>query len=115
MSERDPGPPRARALTPDRRALPAQQPARSGASPAPGEPATRIPRRDPSAPVPLSFAQQRLWFMDQLAPGSAFYNVPFVVPLAGAVDADALRWSLDELVARHEALRTSFPTVDGTP
>ncbi|HEX8436630.1 amino acid adenylation domain-containing protein, partial [Archangium sp.] len=65
--------------------------------------------------LPLSFAQQRLWFLDQMEPGSASYNIPFAVTLRGAVDAEALEKSLAEVVRRHEALRTTFEEVDGQP
>jgi surfactin family lipopeptide synthetase A len=57
---------------------------------------------------PLSFAQQRLWFMDQLVPGSASYNIPFAFRLEGGLDTGALEESLAEIVRRHEALRTTF-------
>jgi amino acid adenylation domain-containing protein/thioester reductase-like protein len=60
---------------------------------------------------PLSFAQQRLWFLDQLEPGTSLYNVPSVLRLRGALDADALCRALGEIVDRHEALRTVFRTV----
>ncbi|WP_415835650.1 amino acid adenylation domain-containing protein, partial [Corallococcus soli] len=59
--------------------------------------------------LPLSFAQQRLWFLDQLEPDSALYNVPAPLRLEGTLDTDALERSLTELVRRHEVLRTSFP------
>jgi amino acid adenylation domain-containing protein len=65
--------------------------------------------------LPLSFAQQRLWFLDQLEPGNLFYNIPLAVRLKGALDADALRRALNEIVRRHEALRTTFAAVDGRP
>src|SRR5262245_41053485 len=68
-----------------------------------------------SGPVPLSFAQQRLWFLDQLVPGNPFYNINSVVPLKVPIDVKALRWSVNEIVRRHDALRTVFTTVDGTP
>lgn len=75
-----------------------------------------IPRRDPGAPVPLSFAQERLWFMEQFAPGTAAYNIPVVRRLRGPLDTGALRASLDASVARHETLRSRYPaTDDGRP
>ncbi|HEY0734368.1 MAG TPA: amino acid adenylation domain-containing protein, partial [Herpetosiphonaceae bacterium] len=58
--------------------------------------------------LPLSFAQQRLWFLDQLEPNNPFYNVPAAVRLAGALDVGALQQSLNALVRRHETLRTTF-------
>jgi hypothetical protein len=57
---------------------------------------------------PLSFAQERLWFLDQYEPDSAEYNVPQAFRLRGALDADRLRRALGRLVARHEVLRTVF-------
>ena len=65
--------------------------------------------------APLTFAQERLWFLDRLQPGSAAYNIAGVLRLRGAVDATALRGSLEELVRRHDALRTVFAEVDGRP
>ena len=65
--------------------------------------------------MPLSFAQQRLWFMHQLAPNSAFYNVPSATRLEGKLKLDALKWSLDQLVVRHEAVRTTFSADNGVP
>jgi amino acid adenylation domain-containing protein len=66
-------------------------------------------------PLPLSFAQERLWFIDRLDPGSAVYNIPGAWRLAGALDVDALERALGEIVRRHEALRTAFAEVDGSP
>ncbi len=65
--------------------------------------------------LPLSFAQQRLWFLDQLQPGNPFYNVPFVVRLAGRLEVRALERTLSEVVRRHEVLRTCFPSQGGEP
>ncbi len=62
-----------------------------------------------------SFAQQRLWFLDQLEPGSTEYSVPMAWRLTGALDADALRCALERVVDRHEVLRTAFAVVDDTP
>ncbi|MBZ4423334.1 non-ribosomal peptide synthetase, partial [Myxococcus sp. RHSTA-1-4] len=64
---------------------------------------------------PVSFAQQRLWFIDQLQPGSPTYNMPTFVRMEGALDVDALRRGFDELARRHEALRTTFTQQDGQP
>ncbi|NPD24476.1 non-ribosomal peptide synthetase, partial [Corallococcus exiguus] len=74
-----------------------------------------FPMRDRSKPAELSFAQQRLWFMDQLAPGSPLYNVPVAVRLEGAVDVPVLERSLLEVVRRHESLRTTFQGGDSGP
>ena len=65
--------------------------------------------------VPLSFAQQRLWFIDQLEPNSPLYNVPTVARLSGTLNIEALRRALDALMARHESLHTRFVDVEGNP
>ena len=65
--------------------------------------------------LPLSFAQQRLWLLDRLDPGSPVYNVPRALRLVGALNLDALSRSLTEIVRRHEALRTTFPIIDEQP
>jgi amino acid adenylation domain-containing protein len=74
-----------------------------------------IPRRADAGPAPLSFAQERLWLLDQLEAGGAGYNVPLALRLEGPLDVDALRRALADLVRRHESLRTVFPRVDGEP
>ncbi|GLW34746.1 non-ribosomal peptide synthetase/MFS transporter [Actinoplanes regularis] len=74
-----------------------------------------IPRRAEADP-PLSYAQERLWFMEQYAPGTRAYTIPVVRRIRGPLDPQAVRAALGHLVARHEALRTSFPaTDDGRP
>ncbi|AEI67145.1 non-ribosomal peptide synthetase [Corallococcus macrosporus] len=65
--------------------------------------------------IPLSFAQQRLWFLAQLEPSSTVYNVPASVRLAGALNVAALERSFEALVGRHESLRTTFRTEGGAP
>ncbi|HEX2188134.1 MAG TPA: amino acid adenylation domain-containing protein [Longimicrobiaceae bacterium] len=74
-----------------------------------------IGRRSFAGPAPLSFAQQRLWFLDRLAPGSAAYNMFQGLRMRGPLDVAALRGSLAWLVRRHETLRTVFREVDGEP
>jgi amino acid adenylation domain-containing protein len=65
--------------------------------------------------LPLSFAQERLWFFDQLEPGSAAYNIPRALRLKGALDTKALQQSLDAIFARHEVLRLIFLSENGKP
>ena len=71
--------------------------------------ASAIPRRAAETVPPLSFAQERLWFMEQLAPGSAAHAIPVALRLRGPLDADALRRALRDLADRHETLRMSYP------
>ncbi|MGB3636257.1 MAG: amino acid adenylation domain-containing protein [Rivularia sp. (in: cyanobacteria)] len=64
---------------------------------------------------PLSFAQQRLWFLNKLEPGNRAYNISLGVKLSGELDVGVLEQSLNEIIRRHEALRTTFTTVNGQP
>ena len=80
-----------------------------------GERAPAIERVDREQRLPLSFAQQRLWFLDQLEPGMTAYNMPLAIRLRGALDVAALSETLDEIVRRHEVLRTTFVVVEGEP
>ena len=88
---------------------------RGGAEAAPRRPAPPLVPVPREGRLPLSFAQQRLWFLAQLEPGSALYNVPIALALDGPLDVAALARSLDEIVRRHEVLRTRFPGVEGQP
>lgn len=74
-----------------------------------------VSRGEQSNLVPLSFAQQRLWFLEQLQPGNTLYNFPAAVRLQGQLNVTALEQSINQLIKRHEILRTTFTTVDGQP
>ncbi|MGK5642913.1 condensation domain-containing protein, partial [Streptomyces sp. URMC 126] len=74
-----------------------------------------VPRRARRDTAVLSFAQERLWFLAQLHPGNPYHNMVEAIRLRGPLDRDALRRSLDHLLARHEALRTVFDVHDGEP
>jgi microcystin synthetase protein McyA len=74
-----------------------------------------IARAERGQRLPLSFAQQRLWFLAQMKEVSRAYHVPMGLHLKGELDAGALRRALDRIVARHEALRTTFVSIDGEP
>jgi amino acid adenylation domain-containing protein len=77
-------------------------------------PVVRAPR-SPETGEPLSFAQRRLWFLDQMQPGSPFYNIPIALSLAGRLDRAAFAASVAGIVRRHESLRTAFDEVDSEP
>ncbi|MEM9087118.1 MAG: amino acid adenylation domain-containing protein [Cyanobacteria bacterium P01_F01_bin.53] len=66
-------------------------------------------------PIPLSFAQQRLWFLHQMQPDLAVYNLPMAIQVEGFLETEAFSQSLNEIVRRHEVLRTRFVTVEGQP
>jgi amino acid adenylation domain-containing protein len=99
-------------LTPEQRAYMEQRLRERGAEVLRTE---SIPRRADCGTAPLSFAQQRLWFLDQLKPGIAAYNLPLARRLRGALDVAALEKSVTEVLRRHDALRTVFPVRDGQP
>jgi amino acid adenylation domain-containing protein len=68
-----------------------------------------------TGPIPLSSGQERLWFLDRLEPNSPLYNIPTALRLEGDLNAPALAEALNEILRRHEALRTTFPNVEGSP
>ncbi len=79
-------------------------------------PEQRIPRQPRESNVfPLSFAQERLWFLEQIEPGTSVYNFPFAFGLRGHLNVTALEQALNEIVKRHEVLRTTFATLEGQP
>jgi amino acid adenylation domain-containing protein len=80
-----------------------------------GAPPPPVRRRTDGGPAPLSFAQERLWFLDQLAPGRATYNLPYHAELSGPLDTAALESALSAVVSRHEVLRATFPAPGGAP
>lgn len=83
-----------------------------------GNSTTRLPpikQTERKALLPLSFGQQRLWFLDQLDPGNPAYNIPFAIRFRGPLDLYALHLSVNEILARHEALRMAFTTVGAEP
>ena len=100
------------ALSPAKRAL-LEREIRKGT--ANSGPTLRIPRRPVSDVAPLSFAQQRLWVLSQIEPHSVAYNEPKTFRIEGALDLEALQRALDEIVVRHETLRTTFASGDGEP
>ena len=76
---------------------------------------TSIPRRRTSKPCPLSFAQQRLWFLDQMGSGLTVYNMPYPVRVQGKLNIKILEDTFTEIIRRHESLRTKFINLDGEP
>src|SRR5215212_916083 len=80
-----------------------------------GSKAREIPRRAEGDPCPLSFSQQRLWFLDQLTPANAAYHVPSALRLSGPLNVAGLKQAFREIIRRHEVLRTTFTMIDGQP
>ncbi len=74
-----------------------------------------IPRAEKADYYPLSFSQQRLWFLDQFEPGSPLYNIPNSVRMNGPLNLSALEHAFDEIISRHDILRTTFSARDGQP
>jgi amino acid adenylation domain-containing protein len=72
----------------------------------------RVPR---DAPLPLSMNQEHLWYLDQMIPGTPFFNIPCVYRLIGHLNVTVLQTALKEIIRRHEAFRTTFTTIDGRP
>lgn len=99
-------------LPPEKRALLAARVARAE-RPARGR--EQIPRRETAGPAPLSYTQQSVWFLDQLYPKNVAYNSPIAVRLTGRLDPDALEWSWNQIICRHDLLRTVFELHQGDP
>ncbi|MEF7612900.1 amino acid adenylation domain-containing protein [Aquincola sp. MAHUQ-54] len=102
-------------LSPEKRALLAQRLRARSQGTEGGAPRITPRPRSGDERFRLSHAQERLWFLDQMNPGNAFYNIPAAIPLRFAVNAAALERALNELVRRHESLRTTFESPDGQP
>lgn len=99
-------------LTPERRELLEHLLRETGLE---AETNNNIPRRQNNGPAPASFAQQRLWFLDQLVPNSPFYNLSTAVRFRAVLSIPVLERSINAIVQRHEALRTTFAAEDGRP
>ncbi len=80
-----------------------------------GEPLPPVRRQSAAGPAPLSFPQERLWFLERLQPGTAAYHIPFVLRLTGPLNVQVLERTLNEIQRRHEVLRTSFPLAGDQP
>ncbi|MBE7150062.1 amino acid adenylation domain-containing protein [Bacillus mycoides] len=76
-------------------------------------PNAKIPAVHRNKELPLTFAQQRMWFLEAMQPGSSLYIIPTAIELNGKLDKEALKYSIESIITRHEALRTTFSMVDG--
>lgn len=103
---------RLKSLSPEKRALLLKALQKNAVQ---AEESKRIPRRLQQDNAPLSFAQQRLWFLDKLSPQNSAYNLPAAVQLKGQLNLPALEQTFNEIVRRHEVLRTAFAEVNGQP
>ncbi len=103
---------RAKQLSPEKRALLERWRASQSSKAASHH---KIQPRDTNRPAPLSFAQQRLWFLDQLSPGSPQYNIAIAIGLRGSLDPNLLERSLCIIIGRHETLRTAFRVEQAEP
>src|SRR2546426_7464622 len=86
-----------------------------GVPPGKVRPPESIPARPERDSAPLSFAQRQMWIVDQIAPGNPAYNLPYGYRLRGELDSRALEGSFNEIIKRHEALRTTFAVKDDEP
>lgn len=102
-------------LSPERRALLALLLRKRAGEPPVKPPIPRLERAAEQNCFPVSFAQQRLWVIDQLEPGNIAYNILTAFHIDGPVDLEALESSFNQVILRHETLRTSFQTLDGRP
>ena len=102
-------------LSPEKLALLVLRMKKKRAAEAAGAKPVGVTRRAGAGPAPLSFSQQRLWMLDKLEPGSTAYNMPTPVRLRGRLDVAAMESALDEIVRRHDALRTTFAEQEGEP
>lgn len=80
-----------------------------------GSPVAQITTADRTKDLPLSFSQQRLWFLDQIEPNSSSYNIPEAVQLAGTLNIQILQQAIEAIIAQHEVIRTNYHLVDGNP
>ena len=99
-------------LPPEKRALFAARLARAERSARGRE---QIPRRETAGPAPFTYTQQSVWFLAQLYPKNVAYNSPIAVHLTGRRDSDALEWSWNQIICRHDLLRTVFELHQGDP